>query len=143
MRAKLGNCFLLVRDKAVLLVLLLIFITGSQAGSESFQDAQVPPCALQLDGGLVHSAIEVGYPAQQTVDRSVRTGLNAGEILVTVAAPVARGEANNELLEFKGKVLGLRSTVMVLLRGYNSKSKLFLVKSYTDTPDLCRTQCIC
>lgn len=66
MRAKLGNCFLLVRDKAVLLVLLLIFITGSQAGSESFQDAQVPPCALQLDGGLVHSAIEVGYPAQRS-----------------------------------------------------------------------------
>ncbi len=31
-------------------------------------------------------------------------GVNADDVLVTVAAPAARGEANNELLEFMGKV---------------------------------------
>lgn len=31
-------------------------------------------------------------------------GVNADDVRVTVAAPAARGEANNELLEFMGKV---------------------------------------
>lgn len=30
--------------------------------------------------------------------------MNADDVRVTVAAPAARGEANNELLEFMGKV---------------------------------------
>lgn len=30
-------------------------------------------------------------------------GVNADDVRVTVAAPAARGEANNELLEFMGK----------------------------------------
>jgi uncharacterized protein YggU (UPF0235/DUF167 family) len=30
--------------------------------------------------------------------------VNADDVRVTVAAPAARGEANNELLEFVGKV---------------------------------------
>ena len=32
------------------------------------------------------------------------SGVNADDVRVTVAAPAARGEANNELLEFVGKV---------------------------------------
>jgi len=32
------------------------------------------------------------------------TGVNADDVRVAVAAPAARGEANNELLEFMGKV---------------------------------------
>lgn len=32
-------------------------------------------------------------------------GVNADDVRVTVAAPAAHGEANNELLEFMGKVL--------------------------------------
>lgn len=32
------------------------------------------------------------------------SGVNADDVRVTVAAPAARGEANNELLEFMGKV---------------------------------------
>lgn len=31
-------------------------------------------------------------------------GVNADDVRVSVAAPAARGEANNELLEFMGKV---------------------------------------
>lgn len=33
------------------------------------------------------------------------SGVNADDVRVTVAAPAARGEANNELLEFMGKVI--------------------------------------
>lgn len=32
-------------------------------------------------------------------------GVNADDVRVAVAAPAARGEANNELLEFMGKVI--------------------------------------
>ncbi len=35
---------------------------------------------------------------------SLMSGVNADDVRVTVAAPAARGEANNELLEFMGKV---------------------------------------
>ena len=38
-------------------------------------------------------------------------GVNADDVRVTVAAPATRGEANNELLEFMGKV-----SVMLNLR---------------------------
>lgn len=33
-----------------------------------------------------------------------QAGVNADDVRVTVAAPAARGEANNELLEYMGKV---------------------------------------
>ncbi|XP_010484079.1 PREDICTED: UPF0235 protein At5g63440 isoform X1 [Camelina sativa] len=88
------------------------------------QDAPVPPCISQLDGGLVQVAIEVEDRAQ----RSAITRVNADDVRVTVAAPAARGEANNELLEFMGRVLGLRLSQMTLQRGWNSKSKLLVVE---------------
>ncbi|KAF9668011.1 hypothetical protein SADUNF_Sadunf15G0082400 [Salix dunnii] len=86
------------------------------------QDAPVPPCISQV-GGLVQVAIEVEDRAQ----RSAITRVNADDVRVTVAAPAARGEANNELLEFVGKVLGLRLNQMTLQRGWNNKSKLLVV----------------
>jgi uncharacterized protein YggU (UPF0235/DUF167 family) len=58
----------------------------------------------------------------------VLSGVNADDVRVTVAAPAARGEANSELLEFMGKVLGLRLTQMTLQRGWNNKSKLLIVE---------------
>ncbi|PQM36392.1 UPF0235 protein [Prunus yedoensis var. nudiflora] len=87
------------------------------------QDAPVPPCISNLDGGLVQVAIEVEDRAQ----RSAITRVNADDVRVTVAAPAAWGEANNELLEFMGKVLGLRLSQMTLQRGGNNKSKLLVV----------------
>ncbi|CAM8973033.1 unnamed protein product [Rhodiola kirilowii] len=49
----------------------------------------MPPCITQLDGGLVHLAREVEDRAQRSA-------------VIRVIA--ARGEANNKLLEFMGKV---------------------------------------
>jgi hypothetical protein len=42
------------------------------------------------------------------------TGVNADDVRVTVAAPAARGEANNELLEYMGKVARLTSNYCLL-----------------------------
>ncbi|KAJ8424790.1 hypothetical protein Cgig2_017306 [Carnegiea gigantea] len=105
------------------------------------QDAPVPPCISQLEGGLVQVAIEVEDRAQ----RSAITRVNADDVRVAVAAPATRGEANNELLEFMGKhdmmarliadafaqVLGLRLSQMTLQRGWNNKSKLLVVEDLT------------
>ncbi|KAJ4835211.1 hypothetical protein Tsubulata_021037 [Turnera subulata] len=103
------------------------------------QDAPVPPCISQLEGGLVQVAIEVEDRAQ----RSAITRVNADDVRVTVAAPAARGEANSELLEFMGKVLGLRLSQMTLQRGWNNKSKLLVVSkvfmlSFSHTVHACR-----
>lgn len=97
---------------------------SSAAAETNPQDAPVPPCISQLNGGLVQIAIEVEDRAQ----RSAITRVNADDVRVTVAAPAANGEANNELLEFMGKVLGLRMRQMALQRGWNNKSKLLLVE---------------
>ncbi|XP_010248976.1 PREDICTED: UPF0235 protein At5g63440-like isoform X2 [Nelumbo nucifera] len=97
---------------------------SSVAAETNPQDAPVPPCISQLEGGLVQVAIEVEDRAQ----RSAVTRVNADDVRVTVAAPAARGEANNELLEFMGKVLGLRLSQMTLQRGWNNKSKLLVVE---------------
>ncbi|KAB2038296.1 hypothetical protein ES319_D03G135900v1 [Gossypium barbadense] len=103
------------------------------------QDAPVPPCISQLEGGLVQVAIEVEDRAQ----RSAITRVNADDVRVTVAAPAARGEANNELLEFMGKVLGLRLSQMTLQRGWNNKSKLLVDEARTLTFDCCIRLRIC
>lgn len=42
----------------------------------------------------------------------VEKGVNADDVRVTVAAPAARGEANNELLEFMGKVRILKRNLL-------------------------------
>ncbi|CAI9113085.1 OLC1v1013621C2 [Oldenlandia corymbosa var. corymbosa] len=100
---------------------------SSIAAETNPQDAPVPPCISQLEGGLVQVAIEVEDRAQ----RSAITRVNADDVRVTVAAPAARGEANNELLEHMGKVLGLKLSQMTLQRGWNSKSKLLVVEDMT------------
>ncbi|KAK1594268.1 hypothetical protein QYE76_017639 [Lolium multiflorum] len=97
---------------------------SSVAAETNPHDAPVPPCITQLQGGLVQVAIEVEDRAQ----RSAITRVNADDVRVAVAAPAARGEANNELLEFMGKVLGLRLSQMTLQRGWNNKSKLLIVE---------------
>uniref|UniRef100_A0A0D3E216 Uncharacterized protein n=1 Tax=Brassica oleracea var. oleracea TaxID=109376 RepID=A0A0D3E216_BRAOL len=62
------------------------------------------------------------------MDRRSSVRVNADDVRVTTAAPAARGEANTELLEFMGRVLGLRLSQMTLQRGWNSKSKLLVVE---------------
>eukprot|EP00897_Mesotaenium_endlicherianum_P000588 jgi/Mesen1/1052/ME000122S00045 len=91
------------------------------------QDAPVPPCIQQVEGGLVQVAIEVEDRAQ----RSAITRVNADDVRVSVAAASRGGEANSELLEFMGKVLGLRLTQMTLQRGWSTKSKLLVVEDLT------------
>lgn len=100
---------------------------SSVAAETNPQDAPVPPCISQMDGGLVQVAIEVEDRAQ----RSAITRVNADDVRVSVAAQSKGGEANNELLEYMARVLGLRLTQMTLQRGWSTKSKLLVVEGIT------------
>lgn len=110
--------------EASTLVYLVDGALSTVAAETNPQDAPVPPCISQLEGGLVQVAIEVEAAAH----RAAITRVNADDVRVTVASPAARGEANSELLEFMGKVLGLRLSQMTLQRGWNNKSKLLVVE---------------
>ncbi|CAN1267848.1 UPF0235 protein At5g63440 [Linum perenne] len=85
-----------------------------------------------VDGALSTVAAEtnpqVAIEVEDRAQRSAITRVNADDVRVSVAAPATRGEANNELLEFMGKVLGLRLSQMTLQRGWNNKSKLLVVE---------------
>lgn len=97
---------------------------SSAAAETNPQDAPVPPCISQVEGGLVQVAIEVEDRSQ----RSAITRVNADDIRVTIAAPANPADANSELMEFMGKVLGLKFSQMTLQRGWSSKSKLLVVE---------------
>eukprot|EP00850_Spirogloea_muscicola_P016782 SM000139S00099 [mRNA] locus=s139:174862:177132:+ [translate_table: standard] len=92
--------------------------------SNTCRDAPVPPCISVIEGGLVQVAVEV----EDRAPRSAITRINADDVRVSVAAQSRGGEANSELLEFMGKVLGLRLTQMSLQRGWSVKSKLLVVE---------------
>ncbi|KAH6826885.1 hypothetical protein C2S53_006329 [Perilla frutescens var. hirtella] len=108
-----------------------------------YTDAPVPPCISQLEGGLVQVAIEVEDPLLLMLihlsHSSIPGGVNADDVPVTVATAAARGEANNELLEFMGKVHKIvnysnclsAGSKVELQRGWNNKSKLLVVEDLT------------
>ncbi|CAI0446424.1 unnamed protein product [Linum tenue] len=96
------------------------------------EDIETASFIYVVDGALSTVAAEtnpqVAIEVEDRAQRSAITRVNADDVRVTVAAPAARGEANNELLEFMGKVLGLRLSQMALQRGWNNKSKLLVVE---------------
>eukprot|EP00245_Coleochaete_scutata_P011005 TRINITY_DN3993_c0_g2_i1.p1 TRINITY_DN3993_c0_g2~~TRINITY_DN3993_c0_g2_i1.p1 ORF type:complete len:233 (+),score=40.70 TRINITY_DN3993_c0_g2_i1:190-888(+) len=132
-RMQCAGCELFVcyRSEEILETTKIIYICdgalSSLAAETHPQDAPVPPCIAQMEDGLVQVAIEVEDRAQ----RSAITRVNADDVRVSVAAQSRLGEANNELLEFMGKVLGLRLTQMTLQRGWSNKSKMLVVEDMT------------
>lgn len=65
-------------------------------GQEKWNNFWFPPATIQA---FVISFLQICYDIS-----NFPAGVNADDVRVTVAAPAARGEANNELLEFMGKV---------------------------------------
>ncbi|CAI9298822.1 unnamed protein product [Lactuca saligna] len=94
----------------------------------SFFMADVISKKLLLFFGLLLVAPLVVYPLKTGCGGL--GGVNVDDVRVTGDAPAARGEANNELLEFMGNVLGLRVGKMTLQRGWNNKCKLLVRGSW-------------
>lgn len=132
-RMKCASCELFVcyrseeREEEASFIYVASGALSAVAAETNPQDAPVPPCISQMEAGQVQVAIEVEDRAQ----RSAITRVNADDVRVSVAAASRGGEANNELLEFMGKVLGLRLTQMALHRGWSTKSKLLVVEDLT------------
>ena len=61
--------------------------------------------------------------------RSRMVGLHGARLKVAVTAPPVDGKANQALIEFMAKVLGVAKTLISIERGHSSREKLLLVKA--------------
>ena len=87
--------------------------------------APVPPCIQHTSTGTVRVAVELDDRARA---RAV-TKITADE--VGVSLQTRANVAQDELLEFMGKVLRLRLPQMSLVRGWSTRSKLLMVQGLT------------
>jgi uncharacterized protein len=60
--------------------------------------------------------------------RSCVTGVRAGRVAVTVAAPAREGRANDELVAFLAKLLGVPRTAVDLVAGTRSRRKVARIR---------------
>jgi hypothetical protein len=60
--------------------------------------------------------------------RSRVTGVSAGRVTITVAAPAREGRANDELVTFLAKLLGVPRTAVHLVAGTRSRRKVARIR---------------
>ncbi len=82
----------------------------------------LPPCLKALPDG-----IQLSIKAQPRASRSEVAGLLGAELKVKVAAPPVDGAANEALVEFLAKTLGVPRRNVQLLRGASSTHKVFSI----------------
>ena len=54
-----------------------------------------------------------------------------GILRVKVAAPPVKGKANNELISFLSKVLGIDKSSLTIMKGHTSRNKVILVAGFS------------
>ena len=104
---------------------LSAFNFGNAAGEGG--ETPVPPCIQQTASGMIQIAIDIEDKARTKAVSKI----TADEVGVALTVPVA--QADDELLEFLGKVLHLRLPQMSLLRGWSTRSKLLMVQGLSAT----------
>mmetsp|Transcript_12257 Transcript_12257/g.29618 ORF Transcript_12257/g.29618 Transcript_12257/m.29618 type:complete len:330 (+) Transcript_12257:228-1217(+) len=102
---------------------LSAFNFGQTAGEGG--ETPVPPCIQQTAAGTVQVAMEL----EDKVMRRSITKITADE--VGVAVQNKANHAQEEIVEFFGKILHLRLPQMSLLRGWSTRSKLLMVQGLT------------
>jgi uncharacterized protein (TIGR00251 family) len=78
-------------------------------------------------GGVVRFEVH----AKPRAKRSALVGVKNGTLEVSLAAPPAEGQANEELIRFLAEQLGLPKRAVRLVRGQSSRSKLVDVEGMT------------
>ena len=63
--------------------------------------------------------------------RNELVGFSEGVLRVRVAAPPVKGKANNELIAFLARKLGLSKGDLTILRGHTSRHKLISIAGLT------------
>ena len=64
---------------------------------------------------------------QPNAARNEVVGLIAGVLQVRVAAPPVRGKANQELIAFLSRTLGVSQGALAIVKGHTSRSKVITV----------------
>ena len=103
---------------------LSAFNFGQVEGDEG-GEAPVPPCIQQTATGTVQVALEIEDKVRQRCVYKI----TADEVTVQVQNKAHL--AQEELIEFFGKVLHLRLPQMSLVRGWSTRSKLLMVQGLT------------
>lgn len=86
-----------------------------------------PPCLQTIGQTGLHLRVKV----QPRAARTEVAGLLGGELKVRVAAPPVDDAANEELLRFLAKTLGLPRAAVHLVRGRTSGHKVLAIAGLT------------
>ncbi len=71
--------------------------------------------------------VRVAVHATPRASRTAVTGLHGGRLKVQVAAPPVDGEANDALVAWLAKALGVPRAAITLRQGHGSRQKVFEV----------------
>jgi uncharacterized protein (TIGR00251 family) len=63
--------------------------------------------------------------------RSEITGVKEGILQVRIGAPPDKGKANRELVDFLSKMLGVRKSSILIIKGGTSRNKVIVIEGMT------------
>jgi uncharacterized protein (TIGR00251 family) len=80
---------------------------------------------------LSERGVELRLRVQPNAARNELAGFSEGVLRVRVAAPPVRGKANQELIAFLARKLGLSKGDLTILKGHTSRNKLIFITGLT------------
>ncbi|MGD9118433.1 MAG: DUF167 domain-containing protein [Dehalococcoidia bacterium] len=80
---------------------------------------------------LSERGVELRLRVQPNAARNELAGFSEGVLRVRVAAPPVRGKANQELIAFLARKLGLSKGDLTILKGHTSRNKLIFIAGLT------------
>lgn len=97
----------------------------------AFDTAAVPVSFVATDQGnlVLHCHI------QPKASRDAIVGIHDGRLKVQVASPPVDGKANEQLIRFIAKTLGVAKSRVILIRGQSSRLKTLRIEGLDKLPD--------
>ncbi len=62
-------------------------------------------------------------------NRNEIAGFSGGILQVKIAAPPVKGKANNELISFLSRALGVKRSAIYIVKGQTSRSKVIIIEN--------------
>ena len=100
-------------------------------GADVREDAPPPPCIVGGAGGATQIDLEVRQGAETRASEKHLRTISASRVDVDVVGPAHA--CDGALVEFLGRVLGLRLAQMSLMRGHKQTSRTLLAKGTSPT----------
>lgn len=77
------------------------------------------------------NGIELAVKITPKASKNEIVGWESGELKIRIAAVPEKGEANEELIRFLAKQLGISKSQIILLSGDKNRHKRLIIKNYT------------